>query len=258
MNYRCIIQHPCTAMLTITCLVLHLWFSRIGCWFRRYIFVFVSSSIICVAIEIVHSETEISQTLTCLLRLANCESFCIFTLSAKVTLWCFVLKFYKDSTTHYIDVIMPSVASPITSLTIVYPIVYSGTDQRKHQSSASLAFVRRIHRDRWIPRTKGQLHGKCFHLMTSSCKIIFFLQANYLLRGFSLRRVWNRVSIFTLANGCDFVVETCSSDILHSDNFCFNTTKWTKVFAKCLFLFSLLISFVAAVVNEIHMVYTNG
>ena len=26
-----------------------------------------------------------------------------------------------------------------------------------------------IHRDRWIPRTKGQLRGKCFHLMTSSC-----------------------------------------------------------------------------------------
>ena len=26
-----------------------------------------------------------------------------------------------------------------------------------------------IHRDRWIPRTKGQLRGKCFHLMTPSC-----------------------------------------------------------------------------------------
>ena len=25
-----------------------------------------------------------------------------------------------------------------------------------------------IHRDRWIPRTKGQLRGKCFHLVTSS------------------------------------------------------------------------------------------
>ena len=25
-----------------------------------------------------------------------------------------------------------------------------------------------IHRDRWIPCTKGQLRGKCFHLMTSS------------------------------------------------------------------------------------------
>ena len=24
-------------------------------------------------------------------------------------------------------------------------------------------------RNRWIPRTKGQLRGKCFHLMTSSC-----------------------------------------------------------------------------------------
>ena len=33
---------------------------------------------------------------------------------------------------------------------------YSGADQRKHQSSASLAFVRGILRDRWIPRTKGQ------------------------------------------------------------------------------------------------------
>ena len=37
-------------------------------------------------------------------------------------------------------------ASPITSLTIVYSTVYSGADQRKHQSSASLAFVRGIHR----------------------------------------------------------------------------------------------------------------
>ena len=39
---------------------------------------------------------------------------------------------------------------------------------KKTQSSASLAFVWGIHRDRWIPRTKGQLRGKCFHLMTSS------------------------------------------------------------------------------------------
>ena len=39
---------------------------------------------------------------------------------------------------------------------------------KKHQSSASLALVWGIHRDRWIPRTNGQLRGKCFHLMTSS------------------------------------------------------------------------------------------
>ena len=63
---------------------------------------------------------------------------------------------------------MTTMASQITSLTVVYSTVYSDADHRKHQSSASLAFVRGIHRDRWIPRTKGQLRGKCFHLMTSS------------------------------------------------------------------------------------------
>ena len=36
---------------------------------------------------------------------------------------------------------MGAMASQITSLTIVYSIVYSGADQRKYQSSALLAFV---------------------------------------------------------------------------------------------------------------------
>ena len=49
---------------------------------------------------------------------------------------------------HYSDVMMGGMASQITSLTIVYPAVYSVTDQRKHQSSASLAFVQGIH---WSP-----------------------------------------------------------------------------------------------------------
>ena len=66
---------------------------------------------------------------------------------------------------------MTTIASLITSLAVVYSAVYSDADQRKHQSSASLAFVWGIHRDRWIPRTKGQLRGKCFHLMTSSWKM---------------------------------------------------------------------------------------
>ena len=73
-----------------------------------------------------------------------------------------------DDECHHNDVIMTTMASEITSLTVVYLTVYSDADQRKHQSSASLAFVWGIHRDRWIPRTKGQLRGKCFHLMTSS------------------------------------------------------------------------------------------
>ena len=41
---------------------------------------------------------------------------------------------------------MGSIASQITSLAIVYSSVYSGIDQRKHQSSASLAYVWGIHR----------------------------------------------------------------------------------------------------------------
>ena len=57
---------------------------------------------------------------------------------------------------HYGDVIMGAIASQITSLTIVFSTVYLDADQRKHQSSASLAFVRGIHRGRWIPRTNGQ------------------------------------------------------------------------------------------------------
>ena len=47
---------------------------------------------------------------------------------------------------YYGDVIMNTMASQGISLNIVYSSVYSGADQRKHQSSASLAFVRGIHR----------------------------------------------------------------------------------------------------------------
>ena len=47
---------------------------------------------------------------------------------------------------HYGDVIMGAIASQITSLPIVYSIIYSDADQRKHQNSASLIFVWGIHR----------------------------------------------------------------------------------------------------------------
>ena len=50
-----------------------------------------------------------------------------------------------QSNIHYTDVIMGAMASQIISLTIVYSTVYSGTYQRKHQCSTSLAFVRGIH-----------------------------------------------------------------------------------------------------------------
>ena len=55
------------------------------------------------------------------------------------------LNFYAPRS-HYSDIIMGAMTSKITSLTIVCSPVYAGADQRKHQSSASLAFVRGIHR----------------------------------------------------------------------------------------------------------------
>ena len=58
----------------------------------------------------------------------------------------YILACYTMRYAHYIDVIMGATVSQITSLTIVYSTVYSGEEQRKHQSSASLAFVRGIRR----------------------------------------------------------------------------------------------------------------
>ena len=52
----------------------------------------------------------------------------------------------KGTPSHYGDVTMGAITSQITSLMIVYSTIYSGADQSKHQSSASLAFVWEIHR----------------------------------------------------------------------------------------------------------------
>ena len=43
---------------------------------------------------------------------------------------------------HYRDVIVSAMASQITSISTVYSVVCSGTNQRKHQSSVSMAFGR--------------------------------------------------------------------------------------------------------------------
>ena len=63
---------------------------------------------------------------------------------------------------HYNDIIMSAMASQITSLTTVYLTFYSGADQRKHQSSASLAFVRGIHRWPVNSPHKGPVARKMF------------------------------------------------------------------------------------------------
>ena len=57
---------------------------------------------------------------------------------------------------------MSEMASYITILTIVYSKVYSSPDQTKHQSSASLAFVRGIHRGPVNSPYKGPVTRKMF------------------------------------------------------------------------------------------------
>ena len=63
---------------------------------------------------------------------------------------------------HYHDVMMGAMAPQITSPAIDYWSIYSGTDQRKHQSSVSLAFVWGIHRWPVNSPHKGPVTRKMF------------------------------------------------------------------------------------------------
>ena len=63
---------------------------------------------------------------------------------------------------HCGDVIMGAMASQITGVPVVCLTACSGIDQRKHQSSASLAFVRWIHRWPVDSPHKGPVTRKMF------------------------------------------------------------------------------------------------
>ena len=85
----------------------------------------------------------------------------------------------------YNVVIMSAMVSQITNLTIVYLTVFLCADQRKHQSSASLAFMRGIH---WQPVNsphKGPVLQKMFSfddvIMASTCLTLQFLFKAYLV-----------------------------------------------------------------------------
>ena len=69
---------------------------------------------------------------------------------------------------HYYDVTMGAIASQIASLTIVYSFIQT---QLKENIKALChwSLCEEFTGDQWIPCTNGQLRGKCFHLMKSSC-----------------------------------------------------------------------------------------
>ena len=65
---------------------------------------------------------------------------------------------------HSSAAIMSSIACQITSVSVIYSTVYSGADQRKHQSSVSRALVREIHRWPVNSQHKASVTRKMFLL----------------------------------------------------------------------------------------------
>ena len=70
---------------------------------------------------------------------------------------------------HYAGVIMSAMAFKITSITVLYSSGYSKCRPKQNiKAPRHWPLWGELTGDRWIPRTNGQLRGKCFHLMTSS------------------------------------------------------------------------------------------
>ena len=121
---------------------------------------------------------------------------------------------------------MSTIASQTTSLTIVYSTIYSGADQSKHQSSASLAFVWGIHRGpvnsphKWpVTRKKfpfddvimymGVLLHHAFSQNECSCCLVFAIETTYIWK----YRFWSEVTV--------------SLPYSNSSNFASNPSPWT-------------------------------
>ena len=96
---------------------------------------------------------------------------------------------FADAMHHYCDDIMSTMAFQITGVSIVCSTVCSDAYQRKLKSSASLAFVRGIHRWPVNSPHKGPVTRKCFHLMTSSyvTAVHFLLCPYFWLNGCHMR-----------------------------------------------------------------------
>ena len=82
---------------------------------------------------------------------------------------------------HYSDVIMSMMVSQVTSISIVCSTICSGTGQRKHQSSTSLAFVRGIHRWSVDYPHKGPIMWKMFPFDEAYKNECFFIIFGHLL-----------------------------------------------------------------------------
>ena len=84
-----------------------------------------------------------------------------------------------NSSWHYSDVIMGDMASQITSMSSVFSVVCSAAHQRKHQSSALLAFVRAVHRSPVNSPHKGPVTRK---MLPFDCVIMHNTMSRHIVR----------------------------------------------------------------------------
>ena len=120
---------------------------------------------------------------------------------------------------RYSDVIMSVMVSQIIGVSIVYLTVCSGADQRKQQSSASVAFVRENYRWPMGSPRNGPVTRKMLHLMTSSCLLYSIQYGSFVLCWFAVVISMSYIQ----ANGN----YTCASDCLSvSDVTLTDKSKW--------------------------------
>ena len=114
--------------------------------------------------------TVIWDTLTLLWRLCNIVvgTYPEIQWTSRVCAFIWIWKWCDNGATlhrtHYSDVILSAIASQLTGVSIIYSTASSDADQRKHQSFASLAFVRVIHRSPVNYPHKRPVTGKMFSL----------------------------------------------------------------------------------------------
>ena len=115
---------------------------------------------------------------------------------------------------------MSTMASQITSLTIVYSSVYSGAYQRKHQSSASLAFVRGSHRWPVNSPHKGPVTRKMFlfdDVIMDLNTTVSLIEYTFVAKSYGLKiRLGPHKGHPTLATGIIEVNHQATSDFLYT------------------------------------------
>ena len=89
----------------------------------------------------------------------------IWTAFCNFKVWIIFCLCHYSAVCHYSDVIMGAMVSQITGVSIVCSTVCS----ENIKASGHWPLWGEFTGDQWISHTKGQWHGKCFHLMKSSC-----------------------------------------------------------------------------------------